>query len=285
MMDKQNQFEAQHHATQPASSQPVTPSEDQEQLPALPQGWRYTSQGKNPLEGAFYLSKLVERRSRFLVSLLGYGLLVFTLVDFSFIIIPPHLTDPVWEFQTIGELVEHVAALLLGLLFIFYRHEGYVGKRERYLLVALSWGSLLIGLLYLLLIPLGITDTWRIYQRNNTQVTAQLTQQTQQFQQIKGQLSQASDQQLQRLVASFAPQGRSPEIKDPSAFKDQFLDRVAQAERETQAQAKRVRTGQNQTLIKNSVKWNLGALIAGTLLIWIWHLTGWVRVNKQNSVK
>lgn len=276
-MDKQNQFDAQHHPSQTASSQPVNLLEDKELSPALPKGWRY-SQQENGLKGSVYLPALVEQRSHLLVRLVGYGLLVFSLFDYIPIVIPPHFTDPLWEFQTIGALVEHVAAPLLGLMFVFYRHEGYIGKRERNFLGFLSLVSLLVGLLYLLMLPLGVANTWRIYQQNNAQIAAQVSQQTQQFHQLKGQLNQATtDEQIKQLLASLTPQDSSPKINNLRAFKDQFLARISQAERSIQVQSDTVRLNQRQALIKTSVKWNLGALISGILFIWIWYLTGWTR--------
>lgn len=244
---------------------------------SLPEGWQYSQE--DDLGNRVYLSDLVEQHSHQLIRLLGYGLLVFALVDYAYILIPLRLTDPNWELQAIGVLVEHAALPLLGLLFVFYRRQGYVTRRESYLLRFLSWISLLVGLLYLLMLPLGAVDTWRINQSNNAQITAQLSQQRQQLQQVKGELNQATDAQLQQLAASLASQGRLPQAKNPQAPRKQFLGQVDQTEQDMQVQADQTRTNQRQVLIKNSVKWNLGALIAGTLFVWIWRLTDWARIR------
>jgi hypothetical protein len=184
-----------------------------------------------------------------------------------------------WELQTIGALVEHVVAPLLGLMFVFYRPEGSINTWERKILGLLSWVSLLVGLLYLLMLPLGVIDTWRIYQYNNTQISAQLSQQSQQLQPIKQKLNQAkTDEQIEKLLASLTPQ-TSPKIKSPQTSKDQLLTQISQAERSIKVQADNARGSQGQTLLKNSVKWNLGALVVGILFIWIWHLTDWTRIR------
>ena len=272
-MDKQNQFDAQEHSSR-LSSQSVNLVEDQVP-PALPEGKRIRK--KKGSKRSLYLSEAVEQQTSLLVRWLGYGLLLSALVDYIFIIVPPQFTNPLWEFQTIGALVEHAAIPLLGLIFVFYRHKGYILKREKNLLRFLSWLSLVVGLLYLLMLPLGIADTWRIYHASNAQITAQLSQQSQQFQKIKGQLDEATThEQLKQLVASLNPQG-SLQINDPQAFKDQFLAEISQAQQNLQVQADSVRTNESQTLIKNSLKWNLGALIAGGLFILIWRLTRWAR--------
>ncbi len=276
MNDKQNQFNEQQQHSQADSSQPVNTLENKEPSPSLPPGWR-TPREKG-LNGSVYLSMNVEKHSHLLVRLLGYGLLVFSLIDYIDILVPSRFTDPSWEFQTIVALVEHAVVPFMGLIFVFYRHRGYVGKWELYFLKFLSWFSLLVGLLYLLALPLGVADTWRIYQRIDAQIATQISQQIQQFQQIKGQLHQATtDEQIKQIVNSLSPNSHSLEIKNPQASKDQLLAKISLAEESIKSKANSTRTSQNKTLFKNSLRSHLGALVAGTLFIWIWSLTSWAR--------
>lgn len=278
-MQKHNQFNDQQQHSQADSSQTRNPPKDKELSPSLLQGWHH--RWHNGFGGSEYLSNLVEQRGHLLIPLLGYSLLLLAFFDYVYIVYPPQFTNPLWELQTIGALVEHVVAPLLGLFFVFYRHEGPINTWERKILGLLSWVSLLLGLLYLLMLPLGIIDTWRIYQYNNIQVSAQLSQQSQQLQPIKQKLNQAkTDEQIEKLLASLTPQ-TSPKIKSPQTSKDQLLTQISQAERNIKVQADNVRDSQRQTLLKNSVKWNLGALVVGTLFIWIWHFTDWTRISHQ----
>lgn len=278
MMDKQNQADAQQHS-QTASSQPANPK-DKNLSPSLPEGWQYAE--GNGSTGSVYLSEAVEQRSHLLLPLLGYSLLVFALFDYINIIFPPRFTDPAWELQTIGALVEHIPVPLLGLMFVFYRHQGYVAKLEKNLLGFLSWLCLLVGLLYLLMLPLGFADTWRLYHANRNQVSTRLSQQRQKFDEVKGQLNQAkTDKQIQQLVTSLTPQVRSEDIQNPQAFKEQFIAQINEGERRAQILADSAWANQSQTLIKNSVKWNLGALVSGTFLVLIWHLTDWARTKEH----
>lgn len=251
-------------------------TEDKKLSPSLSKG-SHSSQA-NRSSGLVYLPEAVEERSQLLLPLLGYSLLVFALFDYINILFPPRFTDFVWEFRTIGALVEHVLAPLLGLILVFYRHQGYIGKWEKNTLGFLSWVSLLVGILYLLMIPLGVADTWRIYYANNAQINYQSSQQLQQLQQIKGGLNQAkTDEQINQLIGSFTPQVTREKIKNPQAIKDQYLGQISQAEKSLQNQTDSMRTNQTQTLIKDSVKSNIGALLSGTVFIWIWYLTDWAR--------
>jgi len=66
-----------------------------------------------------------------------------------------------------------------------YRHEGYIGKREK----KISWGCYpgfpAGGATISADDSLRIIDTGRIYHASNAQMAAQISQQRQQFQQIK----------------------------------------------------------------------------------------------------
>ena len=279
-MDKQNKVDAQQHSSQIGSSQPDNPPEDNKLSPSVPNDWHPPQE--NGLRSLVYLSPAVEERSYLVLPLLGYTLLAFALFDYLFIIIPPRFTDPAWELQTIGALVEHIPVPLLGLMFVFYRHQGHMFKLERNLLGFLSWFCLLAGLLYLLMLPLGVADTWRLYHANKAQVSSRLSQQRQKFQEVKGQLNQAkTDEQIKQLITSLTPEVASEDIKNPQEFKDQFLAQITEGERRAQVQADSAWANQSQALIKNSVKWNLGALISGTFLVWIWHLTDWARSRED----
>ena len=268
-MDKQNQVDSQPQPSSTASKASVT-AKEKEISPS--------KQRQRNLKSKIYRSEIVEEHGQLVASLVGYGLLVFSLFDYLHIVIPPQFTNFVWEFQTIGALVEHVATALLGLAIIFYRPQGYVTELERKLLGCLSWVSLLLGIIYLLMLPLGITDTWRLYRATEAQVSAQISQQIQPLQQLQAKLNQAkTDEQLKQVLASLTPENRIPEIQQPQKVRDTVLTKISQSQQNIKKQAQAVGANQKKALLKDSVKWNLGALIAGSLFIVIWYLTGWAR--------
>lgn len=238
------------------------------------------SNQKKGSKGETYLSDLVEERAQAVVNLVGYSLLIFSLFDYLHIIIPPQFTNFIWEFQTIGTLVEHVAVPLIGLAMVFYRPEGFIGKWEKILLGLLSWVCLLLGVLYILMVPLGITDTWRIYNANQAEASARVSQKTQPLQQLKTKLVQAkTNEQLQQVFASLTPENRIPQIDQPQKVKDELLAKISQSQKTVKDQADLAAANQRKTLLKNSLKWNLGALVAGVFLICIWRFTDWARIR------
>ena len=101
-----------------------------------------------------------------LLRLVGYGLLLLSLLDLIDTLVPLNLMEPVWQFQTLGKLVEQVPVPLIGIVLIFYGSRNSWAKWEQSLLKLLSWGALLAGIGYFLLVPLGLFSTLQIDRSN-----------------------------------------------------------------------------------------------------------------------
>ncbi len=198
-----------------------------------------------------------------LFRLVGYGLLILALFDVVDIFAPPLFSNPAWEFQMIRNLVERVPVPLLGVLLVFSSETNFR------IFKFLSWACLVVGVLFLLLLPLGISSTWRIDQQR-LDVSNQLAQQTGQVQQLKDQLSKATTaQDLQQILSSINPQARVPQINNPEALKSRMLSELAQAQGKLRAQTEENKANR-QGLIKTAIKSNLGALVCGFLFLSIW---------------
>jgi len=216
---------------------------------------------------------------------IGYSLLILALFDVIDRLVPPQLMNPVWEFQTIGALVEGVPVPLLGLLLIFYGETEDRRKWEKLLLKFLSWGCLMVGLLFLLLIPLGVNNVIRIHYQNQNQINAQFSQQNYRLQQMKSQVKNATAEDMNGMITALRAQGRSPEIEDPQELKLQMSEQIATAESRLSAQYATAHSNQRLGLIKRATKWLLGASIAGVLYIRIWHETRWARQSYKRGNK
>lgn len=77
----------------------------------------------------------------------GYALLVLSLLDLIEMFVPLRFTDPAWEFQLVNNLVERVPVPLLGLVLVL------VGEQSFRIFKFLSWACLVVGLLFLLVVP------------------------------------------------------------------------------------------------------------------------------------
>jgi hypothetical protein len=216
--------------------------------------------------------------SIFNLRIIGYILLILSFIDVVNIFIPFQFTNPVWEFQMIGALVEHAPLPLIGSIFVLFGNINNRREVEIYLLNFISWAALLAGILFLLLLPLGIKDTLRIDNQNWVQIANHSSQQITQMQQIKKVLSKATtNQDIIQIIKSLNPQENTLELKNPQDVKSQLLSQMGQLEKNTNNQTQLVQNNTHKELIINSIKWNLGALICSFAFIWIWRITHWVR--------
>jgi hypothetical protein len=210
---------------------------------------------------------------------IGYGLLLLSLIDLLYILFPPEFTKPIWEYQTVGDLVRLVPVPMLAFMLVFYGEAVGRKKIERPILKVLSWSTLIFGVLCVLLIPLTVVNTLRIGQYNNEQINTQITQQKQQLSNTKVQLEKASDDQLQQLIQ--LPTGNSnPALNSPKTTieaKSRVLNNIEVAQKKADEQALAARKNVQQNLMKNSVKIILEALVAGFLFLYSWYVTDWAR--------
>lgn len=236
------------------------------------------------------LTKSIERlwtfsaeisQSLTIIRWIGYSLLVLALFDLVDIFLPPRFMNPVWEFQTLGGLVERVPVPLIGLGLVFLGEHSSRTTLELAILKFLSWLTCVAGILFFLLIPLGVVNTIRIDQQSNQQLVTKLNQQITQIQQVKEAVTKTTTTaEMEQLLSRLDNRGRTPQIKDSQQFeevKQQLSSSINQSENQIKNQAQSMQSFQRMSLLKNSVKWNLGALISGSLFIYIWRATSWVR--------
>ncbi|AFY44737.1 HpsJ family protein [Nostoc sp. PCC 7107] len=209
-----------------------------------------------------------------ILRVLGYGLLLLALFDIVETIFPPSFMNPVWEFQTFGALVERVPVSLIGLALVFYGELHARSKWEFLTLKLLSWISLLLAIIFILLIPVGISNTVRLSKQSYNQINNLSQQQILQAEQVEQRLNQAKPEQIETLLKS---QGRSVDASNPQELKEKVLSEVSQAKEKIKLQAQANQSTQRLNLLKNSVKWNLGALVTSALFFIFWRTTNWAR--------
>jgi hypothetical protein len=205
---------------------------------------------------------------------IGYGLLILAILDWVTLLIPPNLMNPAWEFQTIGALVERAPVVLLAFLLVFYGKTAFRAEWEELLVKILSWVCLVLGILFFLFAPLGIVNTVRINAQNNAQLGVQYEQKIAQATQLEQQLNQATVEELQQLVAS---QGETTESSDSQNLRGELLSQLTEAKQSFEAEFAETKANQKLALFKNSLKWNLGAIIVGTALVYLWRTSSWTR--------
>lgn len=227
--------------------------------------------------GSFSLNML---RSVVLCRLIGYGFLILFFLDLGAIFIPPNFLNPDWEFQTLGEVVERVAIPFLALLFIFYGGNYLRKTWEHFVLTTLSWLCLLAGVLFILAVPLGIINTIRI----DTQATNAIMQQTNQkleiLQQVEKRLKDIKSKQEMQVLIGELTNNNAPLIESDQQLaqaKSNLAQFITNSRSQLNVQTKLTNNQRRKALLKQSVKWNLGALISGILFVITWQMTKWAR--------
>ncbi|MBD2345493.1 HpsJ-like protein, cyanoexosortase A-associated [Anabaena subtropica] len=206
--------------------------------------------------------------------ILGYGMLFLALLDIIEMFVPPNFMNPSWEFQTMGRLVNQVGVPLIATLFVF---SGKLTKRSKWelpVLALLSRLTLLVALLYILLIPLGVFNTVRLYNTNLEQIKTGYEQRLSQANQVEQQLNKTSPVEIDNLIKS---QGGSLNGRNAEDVKNQIISQLTQAKQQLKTQKETNQSSVTVNLLKNSVKWNLGALVSAALFITIWKETRWAR--------
>jgi hypothetical protein len=147
-------------------------------------------------DGMIFLPKIVESLSYPLIPLIGYSFLGLTLFDHINIIYPVKIFEPSWIVETLGQFSERIPTLWIGLLLVFFRREGFTRKWEIGVLKVLSWLSLLLGIIYLLMIPMLIGNTARVYRLIDTQIDAKSSEQAQKLIRAKAQVNAAQEKDI-----------------------------------------------------------------------------------------
>ena len=223
-----------------------------------------------------------------LVRTVGYGLLLLSLVDYASIFFPVKLMDPVWEIQTVQDLIGQVAAPLLGIVMVFHRQLEFRSKKEAFLIKQISWAALVVGQLYFLLIPILVVSNIHLDNQLNQQVVAQIDQRTEVINRVEQQLDKANSKQaLQALVSRLSGQPLPPELQQKTAaeLKSTLSQQLSKAKPTIRPQIESIAQNSRLSLLKKTVKLLMGALICGTLFVYIWHLTKWARRIKSARKK
>ena len=231
------------------------------------------------------MTTLQDRETRVFSSgilrLVGYGLLLMAVVDICFLLIPPQLMNPLWEFQTVGAIVERIPVTLLGIVLVYYGERSDRAPIEALILKGLSWFSLVSAILLLLIIPLNISNSFRIYNQQNATANAQFVSQKDAIEQFKEQLSTAnSKDEISAIIQQQAKQQVNiSDSVNTQKLKDNILTNLQNNQDNITSQVQAFRAQKRSLLLKNCLKWNLGALIAAILFFLIWKSTGWARVK------
>ena len=215
-----------------------------------------------------------EKRLFFLVilRLVGYGLLLMAVVNVCWLLIPAQLMNPLWEFQTIGAIVEKVPVGLLGIALVYYGEKSDRTSNEIIILKVLSWGSLLAAILMMLIIPLNISNGFKIYHQRDTTANAQFVSFQDTIEQFKEQLELANSK---AEIGAILQQQTKQKINIPNSvntekLKIDIITKLKNNQYNVINQAEAFQAQKHSLILKKCLKWNFGALISCILFLMIW---------------
>jgi len=230
-------------------------------------------------DGMVFLPKVVESQYYPLIPLIGYGFLGLWLFDQIGLIFPLKIAEPAWIVETLGQVSERIPTVWIGLLLVFFRRQGYTRKWEVGILKFLSWLSLVLAIIYLLMTPMLIGNTVRVYRLIDTQIEAKSSQQVQKLKSAMDQIKQTKEQDISTYLQYRNNQQINTQGLTPSQFKESLLLQADKNLSELQANTQSFKDSQLGDLIKKTIKWTFGNLVSALICFWIWYRTGWTRIK------
>ncbi|AFY70522.1 hypothetical protein Pse7367_2259 [Thalassoporum mexicanum PCC 7367] len=200
--------------------------------------------------------------------LIGYGILALAVLDIGHAAFPLRFMNPAWELEVIEALAARVPMFFVGLIMVLYQKRS-PGRRllQRLLSKALGWGIIGLACLYLLTIPLSISNSLRQDNAYYNLIKSQLLQINTRTQQLQEDLEQASDRDINNLLN----QVEDPELlggaNTPDLFRSQASEQLQQFDQEVEEQALSSIRQQRIDNIKNSLRLVFGGLVAGVVLL------------------
>ena len=215
-----------------------------------------------------------------ILRLLGYGILLIAVVNISFLLIPLQLMNPLWEFQTVGAIIERMPFILLGIVLVCCRERSKIAFIELSVVKGLSWFSLISAIVLLLVIPLNVNNSLRIYYQTNAIDDAQFMSQKDTIKQFQEQLIFAnSKEEITAIIQQKAPNINISDSIDIKDFKNSIIVILQNYCYNIDSQIQTFGAQKRSLLIKNCLKWDIGALISAILFFLIWKSTDWTRTK------
>jgi len=208
------------------------------------------------------------------VSLVGWALVAGSLATFSYIIFPPRLMEPQWEFQTMMAFVDNSLLPLLGIALALYGRPLVINWLKllgmRFLLVF----TLALALLYIGFLPLAVHDMQRLQDKMNHQIVAAEAIQSDHIRKLDHALSKAvtmPELQILCVFLTLTPaleQRRTANPKEPfEATRTWLQTRIHSDEHEGTRFAREAFKRDHSRLIKDTVKIGCGATLAAICYI------------------
>jgi hypothetical protein len=225
-------------------------------------------------------------KSANVVRIVGYVLFTLSTLNTLSLFFPPAFMNPAWELQVMGRLVDAVPVPLISLAMIFFGEGTDRLRVEKLPLRFLSWACLGFAIIHFALLPLGLGNTWRVNNRNNSQIGTALSQQITPLQAAESKLNQSnSEVELQKIITDLVRvnPNQAPNLTNPKVIRDKMLTEISKTTQKLKANSDAAKLATLQNLIRASAKLNLGTIASAIAYFFLWKLTPWARVGGRRS--
>ncbi len=220
------------------------------------------------------------RQTILLMRFLGYSFVLLFVIDSASLLIPLRFTNAVWEFETIGQIIERLPVVLMAPVLVFFGEETYRFRWEFILLRILNWAMFLFAILLFLAAPLFVVNSFRVQEIRHSEIITKSTQQNEPLRQLNERLNIAkTDDDVRSILKSLPVQGNQrPNLSRPQEQKRRILEQVEKNQQQIKEQLENDKNLQSRVIWRNGLKWTVVSLITGGLLAYFWQLTRWARL-------
>ena len=247
------------------------------------QKWRkYNSgtQGRKYINPEKFVDLQVQQRIVNLTQFAGFVLLGYAAINFFSTIFPLDPLAANWQAQTISQMVDQAWFILIGLVLIFsIRDKKPLAFWIVGVLDFLSSFAIVLAILYFLMFPLLIFDTYRVAKLLKINFYTQAVKNQTYAEHFKQQIDQAkSPQELLDIAKTINPQAPPPRAANFPGLKRAVLEELNDFIRGISENNGRELQSRLGDIYKNSARYAIGTLIAGFSFFKIWKTTDWARI-------
>jgi hypothetical protein len=220
----------------------------------------------------------MSRKSLYALHWVGYGFLLLALFDMIQSLVPPDITNPLWEMSTMSSVVERTPIPILGFILAFWGEDEERKLWEEKILKILRYLCLILSIIFFLMLPLIVINTLRIDQANTIKIEQTLQQESQQIVQLEKQINQGNLAQLKAIATQLKSLGMEVNInQEEPQLKAEVLAQISKAKNQMPDRASTLKNNQRFGVFKQSLKLFLGALVGSTLYYQVWRSVRWVK--------
>ncbi len=251
----------------------------------------------------------------FCLKIVGGVMILSSIVDYLILIIPPNFKDIQWQISTASQLVDRGVVPIVGITLLiigWWLNDNTVSCTDQPippLRISVFIFASLIGLMYLIIVPMHLSNVNQASSQILSQIEQQVQQQEKQIQAFTNQLKEASknpDQmgievsQLDQIIQERKIQGRQLEPQQLEMLKtqrdnlkqlleltkkpDELQARLKEIENRMQSEIDKARSEQENKAKSLAFQQGSQTVIRSLLLTIVYSCVGWFGLRNVTTV-